>query len=74
MRICRDDDPVQQNRRRELRAQPPTDQMYPSSNDMYKQQPQPGMYPQYQQPYPAYPPMPDQQQPMQMQGFGQTPR
>ena len=71
MRVCREDDPAQQNRRRELRGQAAADQAYYSSNDNYKQQQQQQqqapMYPQYgQQGYPA---MPDQQQ-----GFGQSPR
>jgi len=37
MRVCRDDDPMQQNRRRELRAQPGSDQMYSSSAQQQQQ-------------------------------------
>jgi hypothetical protein len=68
MRVCREDDPAQQNRRRELRGQAASDQAYYSSNDTNKQQQQAPMYPQYGQQ--VYSGMPDQQQ----QGYGQTPR
>jgi hypothetical protein len=84
MRVCREDDPAQQNRRRELRSYTMPDQQYSSSNDIYKQQQQP--YPQYQQqPYSNYQPMYDQQQQQppysnyqpiydQQQQFGTSPR
>lgn len=48
MRVCREDDPAQQSRRRELRSYANADQ---SNIDMQKQQPpysnQPGMYEQF---------------------------
>jgi hypothetical protein len=46
MRVCREDDPVQQNRRRELRSLQPANLAYSSSSDVYRQQ---VAYPQYQQ-------------------------
>jgi len=65
MRVCREDDPAQQNRRRELRSYATNDQQYPPSSDTYRQQQtqplQQQYYTQYQQPY-------DQQQ------FGTSPR
>lgn len=60
MRVCREDDPAQQSRRRELRSYANADQQYSSNNDMQKQQ---------QQPYSNYPGMYDQQQ-----QFGTSPR
>lgn len=65
MRVCRENDPAQQSRRRELRSYATADQQFPSSNDNYKQQ-------QQQQPYANYPNAYDQQQ--QQQQFGTSPR
>ncbi len=73
MRVCREDDPAQQTRRRELRSYATPDQQYTSSNDIYKQQQQ-QYYPQYQQQtYPSYPATYDQQQQQQQQPFGTSP-
>ncbi|CAF4596852.1 unnamed protein product [Rotaria sp. Silwood1] len=68
MRVCRGDDPAQQNRQRELRSYATMDQQYSSSNDIYRQQQQQQQpyYPQYQQQvYSNYPTMYDQQQQQQ---------
>jgi hypothetical protein len=65
MRVCREDDPAQQSRRRELRSYATADQQYPSSNDINRQQ---QYYPQQQQQL-NYPNMYDQQQ-----QFGTSPR
>ncbi|CAF3838511.1 unnamed protein product [Rotaria sordida] len=81
MRVCREDDQAQQNRRRELRSFATSDQQYSSSNDIYQQQQlqqqfypqqqQQQFYPQQQQqPNSNYPTMYDQQQ----QQFGGSPR
>jgi hypothetical protein len=72
MRVCREDDPAQQSRRRELRSYAGPDQQYSPTNDIYKQQQQQQYYPQYQQqPYSSYPATYDQQQ--QQQQYGTSP-
>jgi hypothetical protein len=73
MRVCREDDPAQQNRRKELRSHGAPDQQYPPSNDIYKQQPYPQYQQQQQQPYSNYPTMYDPNQ-QQQQPFGTSPR
>ncbi|CAF1953415.1 unnamed protein product [Rotaria magnacalcarata] len=74
MRVCRADDPAQQDRRRELRSFATSDQQYSSSNDIYQQQQQ--FHPQFQQQPPYSNPsiMYDQQQQQQQQFGTTTPR
>ncbi|CAF3646864.1 unnamed protein product [Adineta steineri] len=69
MRVCREDDPTQQNRRRELLSNTAPNQQNVPSNGTYNPQqqqqpppPQPQLYNQYQQQQQPPPPPPPQQQ------------
>jgi len=67
MRVCREDDPIQKSRRRELRAY--TD--YTNQNDPYPQQQQ---QLQYTQPTNYYTQYPQQYQPQQYDQYSTSPR